>query len=65
MTRWRWAAISPDIDLMLTLDSDDPEVIARVEVSAKANGIVLVRLEMDEGWPVPAPLPADYWETAE
>ena len=61
MTRWRWSAISPEINLVLTLDSDDPELVERVERSAKANGILLTRIEDPE----PAPLPADYWESAE
>lgn len=60
-THWRWEVISPEIVLTLTLASDDPDLIERVEESAKANGITLVRLEPDE----PKPLPADYWETAE
>lgn len=66
MTRWRWVAMSEDIDLMLTLDSDDPETIKRVETSAKANGITLVRIAEDEGWPTPSNMkdwPAEYWES--
>jgi len=61
VTRWRWATISPEIELTLTLDSDDPELIARVEHSAKEQGITLVRVESED----PEPLPADYWETAQ
>lgn len=73
-THWRWASISPEIKLTLTLDSDDPELIARVEESARANGITIHRIEA-EPWPgeallskeggEPQPLPPDYWETAE
>ena len=44
-TNWNWVTISDEIKLALTLDSDDPEVIARVEQSAEANGITLVRID--------------------
>lgn len=64
MTRWRWIAISPEIELTLTLDSEDPELIERVEKSALANGITLIRLG-EGGWPEPAKLPEDYWESAQ
>lgn len=60
-THWKWVTISPDLNLTLTLDSDDPEKIERVEKSAEANGIVLNRFNPDE----PKPLPEDYWETAQ
>jgi hypothetical protein len=52
MTRWRWVTISPELGLTLTLDSDDPELVARVEESAKAQGITLQRI--DESWPQPS-----------
>lgn len=45
MTRWRWITLSPELNLTLTLDSDDPELIERVEHSARENRITLVRVE--------------------
>jgi hypothetical protein len=48
MTSWRWVTISPDLNLTLTLDSDDPELIARVEHSAEQNRITLQRIEPEE-----------------
>lgn len=42
--QWRWVTISPELNLTLTLDSDDPELIRQVEYSAEANKITLVRL---------------------
>ncbi len=64
MTRWRWITLAEDLTLTLTLDSDDPEQIARVEKSAEANGITLTRIEeQPEG--ATGRLPEDYWETAE
>jgi hypothetical protein len=61
VTRWRWVAISPEINLTLTLDSDDPELILRVEFSAAENGILLHRLddEGDAGVREPAGAPLD------
>ena len=44
MMLWRWHTISPEIKLTLALDSDDPELINRVETSAQTNGIVLERI---------------------
>ena len=61
MTRWRWLTLTPDLNLELTLDSDDPKQIEMVEESAKANGITLVRVEAFD----PKPLPSDYAESAE
>lgn len=61
-TQWRWVAISPEIRLTLTLDSTQPELVERVEASAKANGIVLERIAEPEE---PEPLPEDYWESAQ
>jgi hypothetical protein len=63
--KWRWHAVSPEIDLTLTLASDDPELIERVEASAKANGITLERIEPEEPARLQAPLPAEYAESAE
>lgn len=54
--RWRWLTLTPDLNLELTLDSDDPKQIEMVEESAKANGISLVRIEPFD----PKPLPPDY-----
>lgn len=69
MTRWRWVTVSEDLNLTLTLDSDDPEMIERVEFAAREQHITLVRLDDDDGEAVgvrePAPLPPDYWETAQ
>lgn len=70
-TRWKWVTISSDLDLTVTLDSDDPELIERVEFSAKSNGIKLRRLDDDEGWPMPSgvtppqPIAPDYADSAE
>lgn len=68
MTHWRWITVSPDLDLTLTLDSDDPEMIRRVEASAEANGISLERI-LGDPWVMPKdepkPLPTDYWEGAQ
>lgn len=64
-TRWRWATLSPEITLTLTLDSDDPELIERVEHSARENRITLIRLDPPEVPELPKPLPDDYWETAQ
>lgn len=52
-TSWRWVAISPELKLTLTLDSSAPELIERVEASAKANGIVLERIDPEEPAPPP------------
>jgi len=60
-TTWRWATISPELSLTLTLDSDDPELIERVEHSARENKITLQRIVPEE----PRPLPEDYAETAQ
>ena len=61
MTRWRWVAMSPELKLTLTLDSDDPELIERVEYSARSRGITLVRIEEPEVQPIAA----DYADSAE
>lgn len=61
MTSWRWITLSPEIKLTLSLDSDDPELIAAVERSAEANKITLQRIKPEE----PAPIAEDYWESAE
>lgn len=51
--QWKWKTISPDLNLTLTLDSDDPELIERVEYSARENKITLVRIEPEEAKPPP------------
>lgn len=52
--------------MTLTLDSDDPELVAQVEQSAREQGITLRRIDAaQEDWPKPANLPDDYWETAQ
>lgn len=64
--KWHWESSVPKVNLMLTLDSDDPELVAQVEQSAQAQGITLRRIDAaQDDWPKPANLPDDYWETAQ